>query len=49
MLSESTEDLNMSFVVGTENCDELVQKLHARLFPAAAGGGSSEEGRLQVL
>jgi hypothetical protein len=27
-------DLNMSFVVGCENCDELVAKLHARPFLA---------------
>jgi hypothetical protein len=44
MLSESTEDLNLSFVVGTDNCDDLVKKLHGRLFPLAeAGGASSEE------
>ncbi|KAF0699143.1 Aste57867_10264 [Aphanomyces stellatus] len=36
LLSESAEDLNLSFVVREDDADPLVQKMHAALFPPTA-------------
>jgi len=42
LVSESSEDLNLSFVVDEEDARPLVADLHARLFPI--GGGDSRFG-----
>ncbi len=39
LVSESSEDLNLSFVVDEEDARPLVADLHARLFPAHGGDG----------
>jgi diaminopimelate decarboxylase/aspartate kinase len=44
LISESSEDLNFSFVVDQDDAVPLVQDLHARLF--AAGGGEPRDPRL---
>ncbi len=39
MVSQSSEDLNLSFVVGEPDARPLMRELHARLFPAHGVGG----------
>ncbi len=39
LVSESSEDLNLSFVVDEEDAGPLVQQLHARLVPAQGADG----------
>jgi len=41
MVSESSEDLNLSFVVSDDDARPLVESLHARLFPPQEGPGDS--------